>query len=799
MPQELPEFDQEVGGAKIMRRGNSAVVDFQPGMDSVSMQDSEDHKANLAESMEEGERRELADKICEYVDVDLQARADWDARMDQALELLGLRNRPTEELEFEGASAVTYPLIGEAVVQFQARAIEELFPSEGPVKTRIIGKRTPEKEEQGMRVSEHMNYQMTEQDKSYFWHTDQMLFYLPLGGSAFKKSYYDATTDMTVSRFIKAKDFIVPYAATDLQSSPRYTHRMNKNKTQLQKLMSSGFYRSIPLLGTPIGTLGRDQGQEVLDEADSRSESSHWDDVEFVIYECHIDLELEEDQQKYGVDFPLPYVVTVDKETREVLAVRRNWKESDEYMRKRVWFTHYRYLPGLGFYGFGLLHMIGSVAEATSGSIRALLDSAAFANMQGGFISEDVTGITGGDLRIEPGVYKRVKGSAEDIARGIYTPNFKEPSQALQRLFESLVDAGRRFASATDEMVGDAPNTGPVGTTIALIEQGSKVFSGIHRRLHMAAAEEFQLRAELNFEFLDEQYPYEVEGEEKVVMRADYDGRIDIVPVSDPNIFSSAQRIAQAQAIYDLASQNPDLYDRVEVHKRFLKAIRVSDPENLLKTNQTIRCDAITENVKMMTGEPAKAYPEQDHEAHIQAHMNFLQGLNKDALEMVGPPMQAHLAEHYALKYWVAMNQQAGGQLPPPDAMGQKGEGGGMDPQMDMMISQMAAQVPPMQITPPDPEGPDEAAQEAEEWEAEQMRKQQAWEDDEVRKQLSWEAEQIRRDREFEDTEARKDVLTAADVARKEEQHRTGLKAKMEAAQQAKKANAKGGGNGKAS
>jgi hypothetical protein len=798
MPQELPEFSENIGGAQIMRRGNSAIVDFQPGMDSVSMHDSEDHKQNLAESMEPGKLTELADRIIEYVDADLQARSDWDARMNQALELLGLKNRPEEELWFEGASAVTYPLIGEAVVQFQARAIEELFPSEGPVKTRIIGKRSPEKEEQGQRVAEHMNYQMTEQDKSYFWHVDQMLFFLPLGGSAFKKSYYDPVMDMVVSRFIKAKDFIVPYSATDLQSSPRYTHRMQKNRTQLRKLMASGFYRDLPLLGTPIGVLGRDDGQQMLDEADSRTESSHWDDVEFILYETHIDLEIEEDQEKYGVEYPLPYVVTVDKETREVLSIRRNWKETDEEMRKRVWFTHYRYLPGLGFYGFGLLHMIGSVAEATSGSIRALLDSAAFANMQGGFISEDVVGLQGGDMRIEPGMYKRVKGSAEDIARGIYTPNFKEPSQALQKLFETLVDAGRRFASATDEMVGDAPNTGPVGTTIALIEQGSKVFSGIHRRLHMAAAEEFQLRAELNFEFLDEEYPFEIEGEEKRVLRSDYDGRIDIVPVSDPNIFSSAQRIAQAQALYDLSTQNPDLYDRIEVNKRFLKAIRVSDPENLLKTNQTVRCDAVSENVKLMTGEPVKAFVEQDHDAHIQTHMSFLQGLNEDALALVGPPMQAHLAEHYALKYWAAVNQKMGGQLPPPDSLGQLKEQGGMDPQMDMLISQMAAQLPPLEITPPDEGGPSDAEQEAAEWQAEQQRRQQAWEDDEVRKQLSWEAEQLRKEQEFEGTEARKDVSTAADVSRKEEQHRLMLQEKQAAAKAAK-AKAKGGGNGKAS
>jgi len=784
------DFETEIDGVLISRRGENVVVDFAPGADRAGRDDSEGHSGNLCSQLPESELANLASKIIEYVDVDIESRKDWQRRIDQAMELMGLNNIPMDSLPFDGASAVTYPLIGEAVVQFQARAIEEIFPSDGPAKVKIVGERTPDREAQAERVREHMNYQMLDQDRSYFWQTDMMLFYLPLGGSAFKKTYFDPIQQMTVSRFVRSSDFIVPYVATDLASAPRYTHRMIKTDSEMKKLFASGFYREVPLMQGGWLTDTDSNEQAAIDKADSRTASTHYDDNKNTLLECHIDLSLSCDEGM--AEHPLPYIVTVLKETQQVIGVRRNWKEGDQTFRKRIYFTHYRYLPGFGFYGFGLLHLIGSVAEATSSSIRALLDSAAFANMQGGYASSDAK-FKPGDERIAPGVYKQVNMTAEELARAFYTPPFREPSAALARLFEALVQAGKSFTSTTEAMTGEAPTTAPVGTTIAMIEQGSKVFSGIHRRLHMAAAEEFSLRAELNHEFLPDEYPYEVEGGAKMVLRQDYDGRVDVIPVSDPNIFSTAQRIAQGQALIELSAGSPDLYDRRKVHIRFLKSIRVADPEDLLLPEQEVkRCDAITENAKMLTGRPAKAFVEQDHDAHIAAHMNFMAGLNKDALQIVGMPMQAHLAEHYAMKYYVQMNRMANGQLPPLqlDAAGEEAE---LPPEADAMMSQFAAQAGPIQLMPPDEEGPDAEQQAAM---AEEQRKQMAFEAEQARKQQEHELELQRSQEKFE-AELERDNLRVMMNIDREDQSAAAKQRREDAMAQVKAKTARGKTGGK--
>lgn len=730
---EMPMDDEEmmteatVDGAMVSRRGNRATVDFAPGAQRVSQDDSDEHSSNIMFDLTMSEQVSLANQVIDWVDVDIEARRDWEQRMEQAMELLGLNNVPFEELPFDGASAVTYPLIGEAVVQFQARAIEEVFPSEGPVKVKMVGEVTKEKEEQADRVKNHMNYQILDQDRSYFWQVDQMLFMLPLAGSAFKKTYFDPISDMVVSRFVQSSDFIVPYIATDLASSPRYTHRMHKNESEMRKLFESGFWEEIPLLqSTPLDD-GLDRDQELRDEADSRQPSFHQDDNMYTIYECHCDLSLETDQQRYGRNSPMPYIVTVDRESRELLSIRRNWKETDRLARKRIWFTHYKYLPGMGFYGFGLLHIIGSVAEATSGTLRSMLDSASFANMQGGYVSNDAK-LKPGDECLSPGIYKEVNMSAEELARAFYTPPFKEPTPAMARLFEILVDAGKAFSSSTEVLTGEANNSAPVGTTIALIEQGSKPFSAIHRRLHMAAAEEFKLRAELNYEFLPDQYPYKVTDQESVVMRNDYDGRVDVIPISDPNIFSSTQRIAQGQALIELATQHPHLYNQREAHERFLKAIRIPDWESVLAAEtEPVRLDPVQENMGFFRQQGANAFIDQDHDAHIAVHMNFIEGLNEEAREPMGPLIQAHLAEHFAFKYYMEMQRSLGGQLPQP---GQFGPNQPLPPEIDQQIAQMAAQIPPFEIMPPSEEEEDDFEREQarldDAHEREQMRKEEA-------------------------------------------------------------------------
>ncbi len=755
-------FSGRVGEAQVTRRGNSATVDFNPGAARVSRDDSDEHAANIMYDLDQRELTDMSNTIIEWVDVDIESRKDWEQRMEQAMELMGLTNVPGDDLAFDGASAVTYPLIGEAVVQFQSRAIEEVFPSEGPVKTKVVGAQTMELQEQADRIKNHMNYQILDQDRSYFWQVDAMLFYLPLGGSAFKKTYWDSVQNMVVSRFIKSPDFIVPYIATDLASAPRYTHRMYKNTSEMMKLFESGFWEEVdlPEVVAFSSDTSQDREREFQDEADSRSAEMHTKDSVYTVYECHCDLSLEADQEKYGREAPLPYIVTVERETREVLSIRRNWKEDDPMMLKRIWFTHYKYLPGIGFYGFGLLHMIGSVAEATSATIRALLDSAAFANMQGGYVSNDAK-MQPGDEHIDPGVYKEVNMSAEELKSAFYTPPFKDPSPALAKLFEALKDAGKSFSSSTEVMTGEANNNAPVGTTIALIEQGSKPFSAIHRRLHMAAAEEFKLRAELNYEFLPDEYPYKVEDADSVVLRNDYDGRVDVIPISDPNIFSSTQRIAQGQALIERATQAPDLYNRMEVEERFLKAIRIPDPEGVLQKQQPVREDPIQENMKMLQGSGGKAFMDQDHDAHIQVHMNFVNGLQPEALETMGPIMQAHMAEHYAMKYFNEMNRQMGGQLPPPGSFSPEQP---LEPEMEMQIAQGAAQIPVIEIMKPE----DSMSEEDEGFDAEQRRLDEGHARDQDRKDDMAMADIERQELAAMNKEQREDYMAQRKAMREE-------------------------------
>lgn len=771
MPEDEFAYDGDVEGTRVIIRGQNAEVDFNPGADRFSRFDSEEHSKNLADGdLSEMELSMLGARICEYVETDKEARGDWQRRLDAALELLGIKNIPKEDLAFDGACAITHPLLAEAAVQFQARAIEEVFPSEGSVKARIIGKKTVEREEQALRVEQHMNFQMVEEDSAYFWHTDQMLFVLPLWGSTFKKTYYDSLNDMVVSRYVTAEDFLVPYKAADLRSSTRYTHILRKNSTEMKKLMASGFYREVDLPSRGIQLdESDDPSREYEDIADDRTSAVHEDDIEHVLYECHIDLELDVDDGRWrgGKSVPLPYIVTVEKETRTVLSVRRNWKENDDLCRKRVYFTHYKYLPGLGFYGFGLLHLMGSVVEGSSATMRALLDSAAFANMQGGFTTKDAK-LKKGENHITPGVYVETDLSPEELSRAFYTPPFREPSTALAKLFETLVESGRRFATTTDQAVGEGSNTGPVGTTLALIEQASKPFSGVHRRIHMAQAEEFKVRADLNYEFLPDHYPYEIEGDDQYVLREDYDGRVDVLPISDPNIHSSTQRIAQAQALVELSERNPDMYDREEVHKRFLKAMRVPDYESVLRPAAPPRMDPVSENVKAMTGQPCKAFPEQDHDAHIAVHQGFLASLNgnPDALNMVGPVLQAHMMEHYALKYWAMVNQAVGGGLPNPDEIGKDGEE--LPPEFDDMVAQMAAQLPKLEVMPPPPEPPpSEAEMEQAKLERELEIKAAMAENDERRKQAAFEAEEQRKQVAFEREQDRMDLKAQAEADRK--------------------------------
>jgi hypothetical protein len=506
------------------------------------------HYSNLAEELDEFQVKGIGKDLIKAYEDDKSSRKDWEDQYSKGLKMLGVvvedRNDP-----FPGASGVHHPLMSEAATQFQARAIAEMFPAGGPVKTQIIGKTTDKKIEQAQRVQDFMNFQVTNQISDYFNELDQMLFYLALAGSSFKKLYFDNTLDRICSKFVPAEDFVISYQNTDLETAERYTQVMKISQNEIKKHQISGFYKDVPLMKNQNDNRDSDTVEQTIQRLEGMTASAS--DKIHTVLEVHTNLDLEEDDSGLA----LPYIITIDYESQQVLAIRRNWKEDDQLKRKRTYFIHYKYLPGLGFYGFGLIQMIGGLQHASTGALRALLDSAAFANLNGGFRAKGAR-IEGGDITVSPGEWVEVEAYGDDLRKSFIPLPFKEPSPTLLQLLGVLTESGRRFASIADAMIGDSAGSGPVGTTIALIEQGSKVFSAIHKRLHQAQGREFKLLYELNGEYLDDEYPYDVIGERKVIRKKDFDFAINVVPVSDPNIFSQAQRIALAQTGLQLAQQH---------------------------------------------------------------------------------------------------------------------------------------------------------------------------------------------------------------------------------------------------
>lgn len=724
-------------------------IDFSGGEEGP-VEDDGDHHANLAEFLPGNVLNRIAEQVIEWVDADKEARLDWRIRFEDGLREIGMIPEPGSGV-FEGASRVTHPLIMEACVQFQARAIKEIMPPTGPAKAIVLGKKTEEREEQANRVADFMNYQiMVDDHPAYFEDMDQMLFWLPLNGSMFRKSYYDQAKDKIVSRYIKPDDVLVPYTASNLEDSPRIIHTFKISQDDLRRHQEAGFYADV-LVTMPDGINNDDQGTAAFDQIDGRSPSMAEGDEEHTIYECHCEYAIPEREGHAGG--VLPYIITVEKDSRTVLAIRRNWKESDERKKKRGWFTHYRYLPGLGFYGFGLIHAIGGLANAGTGALRALLDSAAFANMQGGFKAKDAR-VKGSEINLKPGVYQDIDMTAEELAKAFYTPPFKEPSKALVELLGILTDFGKSFATTTDVMTGDANNSGPVGTTLALIEQASYPFSAIHKRLHVSLAHELRLRAELNAEYLPAFYPYEVKGGSQYILKSDFDERVDVVPVSDPNIFSNAQRIATAQAVLELAGTAPQIYDTYEAHRRMLEVLRVADIEEVLPNpNDIKRSDPISEGSYLMIGRPVRAHVDEDHEAHLLVHQQQIEFMAGSPMEKIAQPaLMAHMAEHYALMYQLQMSQALGMDLPHIDLTGRKRAE--MPTEVDNAIAYRAAMA--VQAMKQQQQTQEQAA----------MQQQQA--DMMDQRNAEFEAEQQMRNQEVINDIDRKDVLQAADFLRKQ-------------------------------
>ena len=683
--------------------GESDVLIGDPTLDDIPLEPEVEFDANLAEVIDKKQLGRKAADLIGYFESDKDARSEWEQRYKEGLKTLdpdGGLMESEEERASRGLSTVVHPLIAEAATQFNARAIAELYPSGGPVKTVIVGNPDEETEDQARRVREFMNYQITEQMPEYFPDLDQMLFQLPLVGQTFKKVWWDATLNRQCSQFVKAEDFVVAPESKDLYTSPRYTQLIRMPRNDFNRYVEAGWYLPVDYSGDGMDPSGSttDDIEGVNPYADD-TQDEVMNLLEMHVYDTFDGIDgitKEDDEDGNSNIVAFPYIVTIDYDSQKIVSVRRNWYEEDEEKKRRDWFVSYKFLPGVGFYGFGLYHIIGGLGKAATGALRALLDSAAFANMQGGFKLKGR--VSGGEIDVNPGEFVDLDSTVDDVNKAIMPLPFKEPSSTLFQLLGFIVDAGRRFASTADLNVGDVNPNAPVGSTVALIEQGSKSFSAIHKRLHYAQGQEFKMLAKLNSLYLPEEFKFSVSGATEMIYAADFNDRIDIIPVSDPNIFSTAQRIAQAQAVLQMAQSAPQLHDMYEAYKRMYEAIRIPNIDEILKKpEEAPRLDPIDENMSVMYGKPIRAFPEQDHDAHIAVHMQFLQdpslGGNPGA-KTLQPVLIAHIAEHVALLYRNRMQASIGIPMPTlPDLGDKQFQFEDIDPQIDALISQRAAQV----------------------------------------------------------------------------------------------------------
>ena len=701
MPQELEEEEIEVieEPTEITEEEDGSVVlNFE---DAVQEELMAEQDANLAEILDERDLMDISSELISFFEDDKTSRDEWEDTYRNGLDLLGVKYEEREE-PFRGSSGVTHPVIAEAVTQFQAQAYKELLPSSGPVRTLILGASSPEVEAQSQRVSEFMNYQITTVMEEYDPEMDRLLFYLPLAGSAFKKTYFDDILDRAVSRFIPADDLIVPYNATDLQSASRITHVTRMDENSVRKFQAAGFYRDVDL--EPYE--GEDELREKERNLMGIQKTTDSDDC--TLLEMHVDLDLKGFEHRSPLDnevtgIKLPYIVTIDEGSGTVLSVRRNWAENDEYYRKLQYFTHYKFLPGLGFYGFGLLHMIGGLGRSATSILRQLIDAGTLANLPAGFKARGIR-IRDADEPLSPGEFRDIDVPGGALRESIMPLPYKEPSATLSQLLGFVVDAGRRFAAIADLQVGDGNQKAAVGTTVALLERGSKVMSAIHKRMHYAQKQEFNMLAKIFAESLPPVYPYNVYGAETNIKQSDFDERIDIIPVSDPNIFSMSQRLALAQTQLELAQTNPQMHNLYEAYRRIYEAIGVQNIDVLLPAPTAPQpIDPGIENARSVIQEMLQAFPTQDHDAHIQAHIAFMMTPIPSTTPAIFGLLQAHLCEHIALKArGVAMAEMT--------VMAQQAQQTGQQPpQMDVesKVAQLIAQYTQevMAALMPPPEG----------------------------------------------------------------------------------------------
>ncbi len=598
------------------------------------------HDANLAETLSESQLGLVGSDICENVKADLDSRAEWENLIVKGMEELGLKIEDTAE-PFEGACTAHHPLLLENVVKFQSKAVQELFPASGPVRTRIWGATSPEKEAAASRLKEFLNYQILEEMVEYFDETERLLFALPLVGSCFRKLYFDSGLNRPIAEYVPVDQFVVSYNAPDLRRADRYTHIIFRSEEDLQGDMDSGLYRNIAI-GSP-GMVDQNPIAAKVDELQGVAQPSNY--KAYVLYEYHGYFD-------FG-DGHLPYVVTVDSGSRKVLSIRRNWNPQDPQKRKLEWFVHYRYVPTMGFYGLGLIHLIGSLAKTATLSMRALVDAGMFANLQGGFKLKSMR-VVGANDPIAPGEWRDVDATLQDISKAIYPLPYKEPSQTLLALHDKMVAAGQKFADTTEQVIADSTNYGPVGTTLALLEASTKFFSATHKRIHAAQKQEFKILRRIDKDYLN-LYPYPIQGAPPEIFRADINAEIDIIPSSDPNTPSNAHRLTRATTLLQMASQNPQMHDMREIYKRVYSAMEVDNVDKILPPPQQPQPLSPLEDIMVASeGRPIKAFPGQDHPAHIQAKMAFLQdpmGGGSPLFAAISPILQANIREHTVMQY----------------------------------------------------------------------------------------------------------------------------------------------------
>ena len=673
---EAPEEEQESEVSIEIINPDAVTIEEDDGSVSIildpEMQEDilgPDHESNLADFMDEQELDVLGDELIDQFMGDRDSRKEWAQAYVKGLDLLGMKIEERDQ-PWPGACGVFHPVLTEAIVRFQAQAIMEIFPASGPVRTQVVGTDTSEVGKQAERIENEMNYQLTENMTEYREETEQLLFQLPLAGSAFRKVYYDPMLERPAAVFVPAEQFVVSYGASDLSTCERYTHVMKKTENEVLKLQVNGFYRDVEL---PPPEPEFSDIQEKYDDLEGESDYSMEDDDRRTLLEFHVDIDLPEPfNDPDGI--ARPHVITVDKTSRTILSIRRNWYEDDRKKRKRDHFVHYKYLPGLGFYGFGLIHLIGGLAKSATSILRQLVDAGTLANLPAGLKTRGLR-IKGDDSPLSPGEFRDVDVPGGAIRDNIYPLPYKEPSSVLYQLLGNIVEEGRRIGSVADINIGEMSANAPVGTTLALLERSMKVMSAVQARLHSSLRRELRLIAKVIHDYMPDQYDYVLEGEYSRI--SDFDGRVDVIPVSDPNAATMSQRVVQYQAALQLAQQAPQFYDMAKLHRQMLEVLDIKDADEIVKLPEEVpNRDPVSENMAMMNQEAVKAFDYQDHEAHIAVHMAALE--DPKLRQIVGQSpfaaqiqaaMVAHVTEHVAFQYRKEIEKQLGVPLPRDESL----------------------------------------------------------------------------------------------------------------------------------